>query len=418
MGARSKPTSSGGARWCDDIDAGLPHRDLAVRSLLTLRLLTYSPSGAPVAAPTTSLPEHLGGSPQLGLPLRLAPRRQHRHRRLPRRRQGRRGPPIPGVAAPRQSTRPAAAPGVAHPPRTPPGPRARPRRLARLRPQPARPDRQRCRRPTPARRLRMGPRRRLAARRRRTSPLLRDLAGHARLRRRSRTTLDRTRRRHLGGPRRRRPPRALQAHGLARPRPRAAHRRHAPHPHPAARPMADPTRRHRRRRHRPEASTPALGSYTRTYGSTDLDAAVLVLPLLGLEPPDSPRVRDTIDAVARRLGAGGPLLYRYPPGRDGLPGTEGAFLPCSFWLVQALADHRPRRRGRRALRRARARSPARSASTPRRWTRPPTVHLGNYPQALTHAALVQAALSLDDTAAGASWANGEEGPCAPSEPRE
>src|SRR6185437_155118 len=80
-----------------------------------------------------------------------------------------------------------------------------------------------------------------------------------------------------------------------------------------------------------------LGSYTGTYGSTDLDAAVLVLPLLGLEPPDSTRVRGTIDAIARRLGAGGPLLYRYPPGIDGLPGTEGALLPCSFWLVQALA---------------------------------------------------------------------------------
>ena len=47
--------------WCDEIDDGLPYRDMAVRSLLTLRLLTYSPSGAPVAAPTTSLPEHPGG---------------------------------------------------------------------------------------------------------------------------------------------------------------------------------------------------------------------------------------------------------------------------------------------------------------------------------------------------------------------
>jgi GH15 family glucan-1,4-alpha-glucosidase len=42
--------------------------------------------------------------------------------------------------------------------------------------------------------------------------------------------------------------------------------------------------------------------------------------------------------VRRQLSAGGPLLYRYPPGQDGLPGTEGAFLPSSFWLIQALAS--------------------------------------------------------------------------------
>ena len=81
----------------------------------------------------------------------------------------------------------------------------------------------------------------------------------------------------------------------------------------------------------------AKGGYTRSYGSDDFDASVLVLPLLGVEPPDSARVRDTIDAIARELSAGSPLLYRYPPGHDGLAGTEGAFLPCAFWLVQALA---------------------------------------------------------------------------------
>src|SRR5690606_16314065 len=56
---------------------------------------------------------------------------------------------------------------------------------------------------------------------------------------------------------------------------------------------------------------PRLNSYTRRYGSGELDAALLVLPLLGIEPPDSPRVRGTIDAIRRTLGAGGPLLYRY-----------------------------------------------------------------------------------------------------------
>ncbi|HEX6517001.1 MAG TPA: glycoside hydrolase family 15 protein [Nocardioidaceae bacterium] len=136
-----------------------------------------------------------------------------------------------------------------------------------------------------------------------------------------------------------------------------------------------------------------LGAYTRSYGSADLDAAVLVLPLIGLEEPDSPRVRSTVDQIRRRLSAGGPLLYRYPPGRDGLPGGEGAFLPCSFWLVQALACS------------GRLEEATRLFEELLELTGPlglygeemdPATreHLGNYPQALTHAALVQAALSL------------------------
>jgi hypothetical protein len=112
---------------------------------------------------------------------------------------------------------------------------------------------------------------------------------------------------------------------------------------------------------------PERDSYPRSYGSNDLDAAVLVLPLLNLEPRDSPRVRATIDAVRRELDAGGPLLYRYPPGQDGLPGTEGAFLPCSFWLVQALASTAASTK-RPSCSPTSWSSPTRSASCPRRST--------------------------------------------------
>jgi GH15 family glucan-1,4-alpha-glucosidase len=137
-------------------------------------------------------------------------------------------------------------------------------------------------------------------------------------------------------------------------------------------------------------------SYTRTYGSDDLDAALLVLPLLGIEKVDSPRVRGTLDAICDELGAGGPLLFRYPPGRDGLPGTEGAFLPCSFWLVQALAVS-----GRRPEAVELFETLIERASPLGLYGEemdPATgAHLGNYPQALTHAALVQAALALRDT---------------------
>jgi GH15 family glucan-1,4-alpha-glucosidase len=137
----------------------------------------------------------------------------------------------------------------------------------------------------------------------------------------------------------------------------------------------------------------ALHSYTRTYGSDDVDAAVLVLPVLEIEARDSSRVLGTIDAIRRELDAGGPLLYRYPPGCDGLSGTEGAFLPCAFWLVQALAAT-----GQVAEATDRLCALTELASPLGLYAEEmePTTsqHLGNYPQALTHAAHVQAALAL------------------------
>jgi len=138
---------------------------------------------------------------------------------------------------------------------------------------------------------------------------------------------------------------------------------------------------------------PVRGIYTRTYGSADLDAALLVLPLVGLEEPRAEAVRRTVDAIRDQLGAGGPLLYRYPPGQDGLEGGEGAFLPCSFWLVQALALT-----GRREEAEETFRALLDLASPLGLFSEeldPATgAFLGNYPQALTHAAMVQAALAL------------------------
>jgi GH15 family glucan-1,4-alpha-glucosidase len=88
-------------------------------------------------------------------------------------------------------------------------------------------------------------------------------------------------------------------------------------------------------------------------------------------------------------------LYRYPPGADGLPGTEGAFLPCSFWLVQALAVTGRRREAVALF------EELLQLATPldlySEEMDPSTgAYLGNFPQALTHAALVQAALALRD----------------------
>jgi GH15 family glucan-1,4-alpha-glucosidase len=135
------------------------------------------------------------------------------------------------------------------------------------------------------------------------------------------------------------------------------------------------------------------GTYTGSYGSPDTDAALLVLPQLEFHPAHSARVRRTIDAIARQLDAGAPLLYRYPPGHDGLPGTEGSFLPCSFWLVQALA-HSGRRCEADALFRELLALASPLGLYAEEMDPASRRHLGNYPQALTHAALIQASLAL------------------------
>ena len=133
-----------------------------------------------------------------------------------------------------------------------------------------------------------------------------------------------------------------------------------------------------------------LGSYTRHYDAQELDGHSCVAAAR-IEAAESPRVSGTIDAVTRDLDAGHPLLYRYPPGRDGLPGTEGAFLPCAFWLVRALAVT-----GRVAEATNRFDAIIQLASPLGLYgeeMHPVThEHLGNYPQALARR-LLQAALA-------------------------
>lgn len=78
-------------------------------------------------------------------------------------------------------------------------------------------------------------------------------------------------------------------------------------------------------------------TFTQFYGSDVLDAALLLIPRVGFLPWNDPRVRGTVEAVQARLTTDGFLLrYRTEHGVDGLPGQEGAFLACSFWLADAL----------------------------------------------------------------------------------
>jgi GH15 family glucan-1,4-alpha-glucosidase len=83
---------------------------------------------------------------------------------------------------------------------------------------------------------------------------------------------------------------------------------------------------------------PQLNAFTQSYGSDALDASVLLMPHVGFLPASDPRVKGTVRAVEQKLLRDGFVLrYSTEHGTDGLPGTEGAFLACSFWLADNYA---------------------------------------------------------------------------------
>jgi len=141
-----------------------------------------------------------------------------------------------------------------------------------------------------------------------------------------------------------------------------------------------------------EGFDPALGSFRRALDEPELDAAALLLPRYGLLPADDPRLVRTVEAVRHHLSAGDGLIRRYVAD-DGLPGSEGAFTACSFWLVDCLARQQ-RLDEARAIFEGVAAHASDVGLLSEEICPMSGELLGNYPQAFTHLALIRAATSI------------------------
>lgn len=135
-----------------------------------------------------------------------------------------------------------------------------------------------------------------------------------------------------------------------------------------------------------------LGAFTQYYGGTTLDASCLLLPMVGFIPPNDPRMRSTVDRVMERLTDERGFVYRYNS-EDGVSGLEGTFTLCSFWLVDNLAMQGRVAEARSLFERLLSYagqlglfSEEIDAISGRA--------LGNYPQAFTHIALINSAYNL------------------------
>ncbi|MFF5794794.1 glycoside hydrolase family 15 protein [Streptomyces albogriseolus] len=140
---------------------------------------------------------------------------------------------------------------------------------------------------------------------------------------------------------------------------------------------------------------PERNTFTQSYGSRELDAALLLIPRVGFLPPDDPRVLGTIDAIRTELGQDG-LVRRYTADAaelDGLPGQEGAFLACAFWLVDALHMTGRTQEARELFERLLGLANDVGLLAEEYDTVNGRL-LGNFPQAFSHIGLVNSALAL------------------------
>lgn len=144
-------------------------------------------------------------------------------------------------------------------------------------------------------------------------------------------------------------------------------------------------------------------TFTQSYGSKELDASLLLIPQMGFLPPDDKRVIGTIEAIQRELSTSDGFILRYPTqgeheGVDGLSGDEGAFLACSFWMADDLAMIGRVDEARKLFERLLSLRNDLGLLA-EEWDPVRQRQVGNFPQAFSHVPLIDTALRL--TASGA-----------------
>jgi GH15 family glucan-1,4-alpha-glucosidase len=144
-------------------------------------------------------------------------------------------------------------------------------------------------------------------------------------------------------------------------------------------------------------------TFTQSYGSKELDASLLLIPQMGFLPPDDKRVIGTIEAIQRELSTPDGFILRYPTsgtdeGVDGLPGDEGAFLACSFWMADDLAMIGRVDEARKLFEKLLSLRNDLGLLA-EEWDPRLQRQVGNFPQAFSHVPLIDTALRL--TASGA-----------------
>ena len=363
-------------------------RDPIQRSALTIKGLTYMPTGATVAALTTSLPETPGGERNWDYRYTWIRDTTFTLQALHMLNLDWEADEFMQFVADVEATEDGVAPDhVRH--RRPPRPdRVHARRSHRLRRGQPGADRQRRLRPAAERRLRRRARLDPAPHPSQRAPASTPLADRADAGRVRHEGLARARPGDLGGARQAAALRVLQAHVLGRARPRGQARR-------------DPGRRRATEKWAAVAEeiredilangVDDRGVLCQHYDTKALDASTLLAAIFGFLPGDDERLKASVLAIANELTEDGFVLrYKTDETDDGLSGKEGTFLICSFWLVSALAIVGELQMARDLMERLlRVASPLGlyaeefDAETGR--------HLGNFPQAFSHLALMEAA---------------------------